>query len=186
VYLLGLYLGDGCISQMPRTYVLRISQDARYPGLIDGCADAIEAVSGHRAGRVRYSDAACIDVYTTWNPWPCVFPQHGKGVKHLRPIILAPWQRRLVEEHPRELIRGLIHSDGCRCINRVRRPLKDGPRTYEYVRYFFTNVSADIRVIFTWACGLAGIEFRIDTPWTIAVAKRESVRRLDEFVGPKR
>src|SRR3954452_21406947 len=29
--LLGFYLGDGCISQLPRTYSLRISLDANYP-----------------------------------------------------------------------------------------------------------------------------------------------------------
>lgn len=185
VYLLGLYLGDGCISRLSRTYLLRISQDTRYPGLIEACAEAIEAVSQHRAGTVRKRDEACVDVYAMWNHWPCVFPQHGKGPKHLRPIVLAPWQRALVEQHPRQLIRGLIHSDGCRCVNRIHRPLKDGPRTYEYVRYFFTNMSADIRGLFTWACGLAGIECRPNTEHDISIAKRESVQLLDEFVGPK-
>jgi hypothetical protein len=34
VYLLGMYLGDGCLSSHPRdVYKLRISLDARYPGI---------------------------------------------------------------------------------------------------------------------------------------------------------
>jgi hypothetical protein len=49
-----------------------------------------------------------------------VFPQVGPGPKHLRKIELAPWQWQLVERHPRELVKSLIHSDGCRAINRVR------------------------------------------------------------------
>jgi hypothetical protein len=185
VYLLGLYLGDGCISRLARTFFIRISQDTRYPGLIAACSDAVEVVSRHRAGIVRKRDENCVDVYGCWNHWPCAFPQHGRGPKHLRPILLAPWQRGLVEEYPKQLIRGLIHSDGCRCVNRIRRPLKDGIRTYEYVRYFFTNLSADISALFTWVCELVGVECRPTNDRNISVAKRESVRLLDEFVGPK-
>ena len=33
--LLGYYLGDGCISHAPRYDVLRISCDARLPGIVD-------------------------------------------------------------------------------------------------------------------------------------------------------
>jgi hypothetical protein len=40
VYLLGLYLGDGCISQHPRdVYKLRIFLDAKYPGIVRGATD---------------------------------------------------------------------------------------------------------------------------------------------------
>lgn len=31
-YLLGLYLGDGCVVKLPRTYVLVIALDGLYPG----------------------------------------------------------------------------------------------------------------------------------------------------------
>lgn len=38
MYLLGLYLGDGCISAHPRgVYRLRIFRDAAYPGIIRAC-----------------------------------------------------------------------------------------------------------------------------------------------------
>jgi hypothetical protein len=44
----------------------------------------------------------------------CLFPQHGPGRKHERPIVLAGWQQSITRRHPKQLIRGLIDSDGCR------------------------------------------------------------------------
>ncbi|WP_306821809.1 hypothetical protein [Streptomyces sp. NP160] len=44
-YLLGLYLGDGCISDLPRgVQVLRIACCDDYPDLMDECEAAIAAV----------------------------------------------------------------------------------------------------------------------------------------------
>src|SRR4051812_34062033 len=37
--LLGLYLGDGCISVLERTQRLRISLDAKYPGIVRNTAE---------------------------------------------------------------------------------------------------------------------------------------------------
>jgi hypothetical protein len=86
----------------------------------------------------------CTDVKSTSKHWPCLFPQHGPGRKHERKIELADWQRAIAARYPDHLARGLIHSDGCRFTNRVRRPLKDGDKWYEYPRYMFKNESADI------------------------------------------
>src|SRR5690348_16047877 len=36
-YLLGLYLGDGCISRHRRVWRLRIVLDDKYPGIIERC-----------------------------------------------------------------------------------------------------------------------------------------------------
>jgi hypothetical protein len=96
-------------------------------------------------------------------------------------IALAPWQKELVLRHPELLLRGLIHSDGCRSINTIRHPKK----TYEYPRYQFSNRSDDIKRIFSDACDLLGIEWRVMNRWDISVARRASVARLDEFIGPK-
>jgi len=41
VYLLGLYLGDGCITRTPRTYVLRIFLNENQPHVIAEAARAI-------------------------------------------------------------------------------------------------------------------------------------------------
>lgn len=108
--------------------------------------------------------------------------QHGPGVKHERRIALEPWQQRIVERYPGRLLRGLIHSDGCRVTNRVRHPRK----TYTYPRYFFSNRSLDIQRIFCDACDRLGIDWRQDGPWNISVARRKAVAVLDQHVGPKR
>jgi hypothetical protein len=79
-------------------------------------------------------------------------------------------------------VRGLIHSDGCRVINRIRHPRK----TYEYPRYEFSNRSADIRRIFSDACDRLGVQWRVMTPFVISIARRASVAKLDTFIGPKR
>jgi hypothetical protein len=177
-YLLGLYLGDGCISRDSRAYRLRIVQDARYPHLIELTKRAIVRVRGNpRVGTIRR--VGCVEIYACWQHWPCVFPQHGPGVKHQRPTRLVGWQREIVDRYPRQLLRGLFHSDGCRTMNRVRKG------RYSYPRYFFTNTSADILQIFRDACDAVGVEHRNSRPNMISVAKRESVAALDAFVGPK-
>ena len=103
------------------------------------------------------------------------------GKKHERPIQLADWQQTVVERHPERCLRGLIHSDGCRVTNTIRH----GQKTYDYPRYNFTNRSDDIRRIFCDTCDLLGIEWRVMNAWNISVARRASVARLDEFIGPK-
>jgi hypothetical protein len=87
---------------------------------------------------------------------------------------------------PEALLRGLIHSDGTRCINRFRTELPSGRTAeYEYPRYFFTNISADIRSIFREHCELLGIRVTRSNARNLSVAHRESVAILDSFVGPK-
>ena len=114
--------------------------------------------------------------------WPCLLPQHGSGPKHRRPINLERWQQDIIGEHPHQLLRGLIHSDGCRTLNRVRA----GGRAYDYGRYQFSNRSEDIHRIFTDALD------RLEVPWrrmnghTVSVARREAVAALDAFIEPKR
>lgn len=43
-YLLGLYLGDGCVSWYPRAWRLRVTLDSKYPGIIDSCRAAIDTL----------------------------------------------------------------------------------------------------------------------------------------------
>jgi hypothetical protein len=77
---------------------------------------------------------------------------------------------------------GYIHSDGSRHINRIKHP----KRTYEYVRYELSNRSDDIKAIFCEACDALGVQWRVMNRHSISVARRASVARLDEFIGPKR
>jgi hypothetical protein len=59
-------------------------------------------------------------------------------------------------------------------------------RKYTYPRYFFGNESEDIQQLFRDACELIGVEYRNNRRNSISVARRDSVARLDEIVGPKR
>jgi hypothetical protein len=150
--------------------------------VISSCCDAIERITGGRRPSVkRHSASACVVIDSCWASWPCLLPQHGPGRKHRRTIELVPWQRALIDEAPGALLRGLIHTDGWRGVNRV---VSKG-KAYEYPRYQFSNRSDDIRRIFTDTCGALGIEWRQWTRFHISVAKRDSVALLDSFVGPK-
>ncbi len=118
--------------------------------------------------------------------WPIAFPQHGPGRKHKRPIELADWQRKITHDHPKHLLRGLIHSDGSRCINRFKTKLPSSRiAEYAYPRYFFSNLSDDIRGIFCEHCDLLGIRWTRSNPRNISVAHRDSVALMDTFIGPK-
>ncbi|MGW1872619.1 helix-turn-helix domain-containing protein [Streptomyces sp. NPDC001975] len=189
-YLLGLYLGDGCISTHPRGngYYLRIACANSWPGLIDACEIAMRAINpSDTAYHVQAQGYVSVVGY---NPhWPDLFPQHGPGKKHERPIILEPWQQKIVDAHPWKFIRGLIHSDGCRITNWTTRLVAGERKRYEYPRYFFTNVSEDIRQLYTDTLDNLGIEWthckRDGNPYNISVAKKASVALMDTHVGPK-
>jgi hypothetical protein len=127
----------------------------------------------------------CTSVTARWKHWPCLFPQHGPGMKHTRPIVLAPWQEELVAEHTGEFLRGLFHSDGCRITNWAPRKTAGGARRYEYPRWLFTNKSTDILGLCSAALDRIGVAHRFPRPDTISVARREAVATLDRVVGPK-
>ncbi|MGW0532721.1 transcriptional regulator [Streptomyces sp. NPDC003032] len=188
-YLLGLYLGDGCVSLLRRgVYSLRIACADDWPGLIDACADAIRAVRpDNKVCRVQ--SVGCQYVTCCSKHWSCLFPQHGPGKKHNRKIALDPWQQEIVDAHPWDFIRGLIHSDGCRVTNWTTRMVGGERKRYEYPRYFFTNVSDDIRQLFTDTLDRLGIDWRHCTrhgnPYNISVARKASVALMDTHVGPK-
>lgn len=117
---------------------------------------------------------------------PAAFPQHAAGKKHCRSICLADWQLEITRAHPKALLRGLLHSDGCRSVNRFRSRLPSRRiAVYEYPRYFFSNLSVDIRQIFCEHCDLLGIRWTQSNPRNMSISHRDSVALLDSFVGPK-
>lgn len=181
-YLLGIYLGDGCLTRNGSSWQLRVYLDSSYLGIIEEVCQAMYAIKSDRRPSVwpRPGDN-CVTVQCTWRPWLCLFPQHGPGRKHTRHISLADWQADIVDLAPGQFVRGLIHTDGWRGINRVHSKGRD----YEYPRYQFSNRSDDIRRLFTDTCDKLGVRW---CPWTryhVSVAQRESVEILDSFVGPK-
>jgi hypothetical protein len=185
MYLLGVYLGDGCISAHARgVYRLRLFLDARYPRIIDECEAAIRTLLpqntvGRRArsgGFAGSTESSNVELSSYSRLWPCLFPQHGPGRKHTRRIALTEWQRDLLRVHADALLRGLVHSDGCRFINTGTN--------WRHPRYSFRNASAGIRQIFCDACAVVGVHWTT-TPDTVYVSRKRDVTRLDEFIGPK-
>ncbi|MER5896568.1 helix-turn-helix domain-containing protein [Streptomyces sp. NPDC001876] len=189
-YLLGLYLGDGHVSRYSghRVPNLMITCGDGWPGLMDAAEQALRSVfPDNRVCRVRKIGCHNVKVYS--KHLECLFPQHGPGRKHERRIILEPWQQEIVDAHPWDFIRGLIHSDGCRNMNWTTRMVGGVRKRYEYPRYWFTNVSDDIRTLYTDTLDKLGIEWthctRAGKEYNISVARRASVALMDAHVGPK-
>lgn len=176
-YLLGLYLGDGCLSKHARdVYRLRISLDARQPGIVADCAGVMATVGcGRRVHRQLIG--RCVVVGAYWKHWPCLFPQHGAGRKHRRRIELVSWQAEITRRYPDQLLRGLIQSDGCRVLNRVNGKT--------YPRYHFSNRSLDILRIFCMACEDYDVSWTRQSWKEISVARKADVARLDGVIGQK-
>jgi hypothetical protein len=175
-YLLGLYLGDGCVSRCRRVWRLRVSLDKKYPE-IDRCRAAIDQLMPGQHASIAPQPKGCVVVSLYSKHWPCLLPQHGPGRKHLRPIRLEPWQELLVKQATEEFIRGLIDSDGCRVVANDR-----GVRS---VRYHFSNRSEDILGLFGGALDALGVPWTRPSAHCIAVYRKAAVACLDEFVGPK-
>jgi hypothetical protein len=183
-YLLGMYLGDGCLTPGAngRSWRLRIFADLRYVSIIEECSNAMEAVFPMKQTHwQRRGTSGCVELSMWSKHWPCIFPQHGPGKKHLRQIALLPWQQEIVDAAPGVFLRGLIHSDGCRIIAVERR--RDYVRRAP--RYVFSNMSSEIRKLFCDTCDALGILWTTPSHNTVAIYRLESVRRMDEFVGPK-
>jgi hypothetical protein len=177
-YLLGFYLGDGTISRHLRdVHRLRITTDARYPEIIAECAAAMQAVLPRNRVLIQRLPYRAVEISCYSKLWPLLFPQHGPGRKYMRKIELAAWQQQIVDTYTREFLRGLIHSDGCRVLNRVNGK--------DYPRYLFSQVSDDIRRLFCEACERLGIEYKRNRWNEVSIARARSVVLLDSFVGLK-
>lgn len=146
-YLLGLYLGDGCLSAHPRgAYKLRISCANAYPELMRRCEQAITEVLPNKVGRVRA--VGCAELYAFSKHWICLFPPararaqaraedraHGVAAGADRP-------------RPEPAARGAAPLR--------RRPCRRRVNGAPYPRYHFSNRSADIQAIFGQSCDALG------------------------------
>jgi hypothetical protein len=83
-----------------------------------------------------------------------------------------------VAANPDLLLRGLIHSDGCRDLNLVN--------CKSYPRYQFTNASDDIRTIFCRACDDFGVSYTRPSWRAISISRRPDVAKLDGIIGRKK
>lgn len=172
-YLLGLYLGDGCLCsgaalRKRGIHYLTIACADAWPGLMDECEAAMRAVMPRNAvGRVQRKGMHEVKAYS--KHWTRLFPQHGPRMKLFTG----------------EFVRGLIHSDGCRVYNVAVHRRDRRVTRYHYSRCHFTNESTHIRELFTSALDRLGVEWRYNNRNCVSIARQESVKRLDAFVGPK-
>jgi hypothetical protein len=185
--LLGLYLGDGCISPGPRTDRLRISLDSKYPDIIRDARQLLErSFPNNSVDVVPFHDGACVNVSVYSSHLVCLFPQHGPGMKHKRRILLEGWQQEHVNRAPWAFLRGCIRSDGCV----FHQPHGRSPA--EALRISQLRVqqhSEDIARLFADTAASLGLRPRINCDrngrWDVRINRRESVARMLENVGRK-
>lgn len=181
--LLGLYLGDGHISELARTERLRIALDSKHERIVAETESLLRrCFPGNVVKRQFPRDAKMTILWMYSCHLSCVFPQHGPGPKHLRAIQLERWQSALVDRAPWGLLRGLIRSDGCSFVNRTGR--------YEYLSYQFSNCSDGIVDLFLDTCDSVGVCCRPTFDrrrriWQVRINRRASVALLQEHVGIK-
>lgn len=176
--LLGLYLGDGYLVRMPRTWRFRLYLDSKHAQIVRDSHALLRRCFPHNNVGTVFGHEGRMTVLSVYSSHlPCVFPQHGEGMKHLRKIALDGWQRTIVEEAPWSFLKGCIRSDGCSFINRT------GP--YEYLSYEFFNCSQDILDLFCRTCDQVGVEYRRYAK-RARIYRRPSVALMEAHVGVKR
>ena len=190
-YILGQYLGDGCIDLGPRNvWRMRIASDCKYPNIIQEVKDKIKTILPNNkplSNVVKYNGNPSCDHITVYSKKLLdMFPQHGDGKKHDRKIILTDWQKSIIDVYAKAFLRGLIHSDGSRFF--VTRDQK--------YRYQFTNCSEDIIEIYKQYMDKLQIKhYTCKKPITgkmtrhsynVFTSNAESVAILDSFIGAKK
>jgi hypothetical protein len=130
-YLLGTYLGDGTVSlRSAGAARVQVVNDRRYECYESILREILAAMATTFPGgtpRVHPSSTGESDVLCISHPAILrAFPQHGRGRKRNRAIMLEAWQQKITGAHPGALVRGLIHSKGCRAVNRFSTRLPGG------------------------------------------------------------
>ena len=173
-----MYLGDGYVARLRRTWALRIYMDATQVQITERVRAAMESVNPFHKASTHTRDRDGVTIVTSSGAcWLKLIPQHGPGHKHERHIELVDWQRDIVMRHAPAFVRGLIESDGCRFDRVVNGKA--------YPAYEFTNRSSDIIGLFCWACDLLGIHYTRPSAVDVSIARRADVAALDLFIGPK-
>jgi hypothetical protein len=87
--LLGLYLGDGHVVRLARTWKLRIYLDTRYAEIVNESRALLQRCFPHHSVGTAYGHEGRMTVLSVHSSHlPCLFPQHGRGMKHERRILL--------------------------------------------------------------------------------------------------
>ena len=201
-YILGLYLGDGCISGTKDTKKFRIFLDDKYPYIIEKAKNNLDLLFPYNTPNTKHSSEHCIEVYLFNTHLVELFPQHGLGKKHDRDVSLVPWQKQNIEYD--QLALGLFHSDGCYYESLIKNK-KDIGKDYVYKNYGFKNCSLDIIEIYKECLDNLEIEYRVVTcsksktsnkingrfiinktqAYDVVVTKKKEVEKLISILGKK-
>lgn len=149
-YVIGLYLGDGCISKFARTSRLRLYfHSHNNEDIINRATLSLNKIfPKNNISRYNQLHVNCSVVGVYNKNLPDLFPQHGTGKKHSRDVSLKPSQLDLMTDaYARFILAGLHDSDGCMYHEQLRR------------RFVFTNTSPDIIDIYKKVLEMYAIEF---------------------------
>jgi hypothetical protein len=182
-FILGLYLGDGCIVKIRTTKRFGITLDKKYDKLNSLVIDSFGKLFGkspyvHDRSLRKGIKNNCIDVYYHSKSVGNIFPHEGVGKKHLREISIAEWQHEIID--PVNIVKGLIFSDGYYSKCRGR----------DFIG--FDNRSLDICNILIRYLGILGINCsfcigncRTGKVYRVAVYSKEHVNKLMSLIGNK-
>jgi len=175
-YILGMYLGDGYIDKMRRTYRLRIFLDSRQDLVIEECIKNLKILfPNNKINFYKFKDNyVSIRVYS--NNIPILFPHIGSGAKHNRNIEFEDFQKNNIIK--KSLMIGLFHTDGSFYM------AKD-----KYPRYMFTNKSKQIIDIFCECLKeyeiYPKIRIRKNGIYDVQIQNKKDVNTLYSILGEK-
>ena len=174
-FILGLYLGDGCISPNRTSYKLRITQDDKYPNLKNIINYRVNNFFTNKSF-MQNRKKNCSDIGVNDKNLPLYFPQHGKGKKHDRKIELVDYQKDNLDY--KEFLRGLWVTDGSYYLAQKK-----------YECYNFTNKSTDIIALFEECLSQFNIGYRTrmkkNGVWLVEITKKTEVLKMKDLVGIK-
>ncbi len=176
--LLGLYLGDGHISQLARTQSSAHLARCALPAIVDDTEALLSrCFPNNRVGRVvfrrrRRGRASTSTAATS----PACSRSTGRARSTSARSCSRTGSEAIVDAAPWSFLRGCIRSDGCVFVNRTGR--------YEYLSYGFANYSADILDLVESTCRAQGLSPRRYAR-AIRLNRRDDVARLLEHVGLK-
>lgn len=149
-YVLGLYLSNGYIATHKYTKCFRLSQNIKYQNLIQEHINALQRLFNKQPNIVYPKNTNAVDIVVGSRDLDFLFPQGTiEGPKNKHPIILEQWQHRIISKYPKQFIRGMMQTDGCRFLNK------------NSVRYSFSNASKDICNIMTEICDKEELSYSI-------------------------
>lgn len=179
-YLFGLYLGDGHtykIKDKRNLYCLCITQDLKYPKLIEEISDSMEKFFNLKVQVLKRNNANCVSIKVFSNTIKFLFPKYGVGNKHLNKVELPDFILKNIDYL--SLTKGLFHSDGSYYYS------KHAKKYY----YSFSNMSIDICDIYTMCLDKLGIKYDVSVKNTNAinvnVRSNENISKFRDIIGVK-